>query len=374
MSTSGSGSDILVVAYFSMEIGIDSALPTYSGGLGLLAGDMLHAAADIGLSMAGITLLYRKGYFQQHLDNKGNQSESNSDWSPEKLLTLLPPRVLVTIEVRQVQVQAWRYLVRGEFGRTVPVYFLDTNIPENTPWDRTLTDCLYQGDERHRLCQEVVLGVGGVAILRALGYRSVQAYHMNEGHSAFLTLALMEEQIWGRSYETATNEDREAIRRRCIFTTHTPVPAGHDKFPLDLVREVLGNKRTNFLVTAQYCSEGVLNMTNLALSFSRYINGVSMRHEEISRTMFSNYPVNSVTNGVHGLTWTSLPFRQLYDQHIPEWRRDNLYLRYAINIPSDEILRAHAEAKQELLAEVERRTGVHLGSSGVDSRLCPACN
>ena len=126
-----------------MEFGIDPAMPTYSGGLGILAADTMRAAADLGLPVAGVTLLHRKGYFRQHLDNEGNQSESDADWSPEKFLELLPPRVLVTIAGRQVQVQAWRYLVRGEFGHTVPVYFLDTAIPENTPWDRaSLTTCI----------------------------------------------------------------------------------------------------------------------------------------------------------------------------------------------------------------------------------------
>ena len=343
-----------------MEFGIDPAMPTYSGGLGILAGDTIRAAADLGLPVVGITLLYRKGYFRQHLDNYGNQSESDSTWSPAEFLELLSPRVLVTIAGRQVQVQAWRYSVRSEFGHTVPVYFLDTAIPENTPWDQGLTDHLYGGDDRYRLCQEVVLSLGGVAMLRALGYQRVQAYHMNEGHSALVALALLEEQTWGRSLHAATSADREAVRQHCVFTTHTPVLSGHDDFSLNLVREVLGEERTNLLLTTRSCSNGVLSMTNLALDFSHYINGVSMRHEEISRAIFSDYPINSVSNGVHATTWTSPPFRRVYDQYIPEWRRDNLYLRYAIGIPLSEICQAHSEAKQGLFAEVERRTGVRL--------------
>ena len=350
----------LTVAYFSMEFGIDPAMPTYSGGLGIVAGDTLRAAADLGLAVAGITLLHRKGYFRQHLDNEGNQSESEPEWSPENFLQLLAPRVLVPISGRQVQVQAWRYLVRGEFGHTVPVYFLDTAVAENSPWDQSLTDWLYQGDGYYRLCQEVVLGLGGSAMLSALGHQTVRAYHMNEGHSALVALALLEEQTWGHSLHAVDIADVDAVRRRCVFTTHTPVLAGHDSFPLALVREVLGDERTNFLVAAECCPDGVLNMTRLALNFSRYVNGVSMRHEEISRNMFSGYPIDSVTNGVHALTWTSPPFRHLYDHYIPEWRRDNLYLRHAIRIPLEEIRRAHAQAKQELLTEVERRTGVCL--------------
>ncbi len=350
----------LTFAYFSMEFATDPAMPTYSGGLGILAGDTMRAVADLGLSAAGVTLLHRKGYFRQHLDKEGNQSDSDADWSPGEFLELLPPRILVTIAGRQVQVQAWRYLVRGEFGNAVPVYFLDTAIPENIPWDQSLTDRLYGSDDRYRLCQEAVLGLGGVAMLRALGYHEIRAYHMNEGHAVFTVLALMEEQTWGRGLSAVTDADKEAVRQRCLFTTHTPVLAGHDNFSVDLVREVLGDERTEFLMKTPCNHDGVLSMTNLALEFSRYVNGVSMRHEETSRTIFPNYHIDSITNGVHAPTWTSPAFQQLYDSYIPGWRRDNQYLRYAIKIPLDKIRHAHSEAKQRLLVEVERRTGVCL--------------
>jgi len=356
----GMPADALTLAYFSMEFGIDLAMPTYSGGLGILAADTIRAAADLGITAAGVTLLHRKGYFRQHLDSNGNQSESDVDWSPERFLELLPQRVLITIEGRQLQVRAWRYLVRGESGQAMPVYFLDTAIPENTPWDQSLTDHLYGGDDHYRLCQQVVLGLGGVAMLRALGHRRVHAYHMNEGYSALVVLALLEEQTWGSGLHTVSGAQIEAVRQRCVFTTHTPVPAGHGYFSMDLVRGVLGEERTNFLMDAECCSNGVLNVTALALNFSRYINGVSMRHEETSRSMFNNHPINSVTNGVHATTWTSAPFRRVYDHYVPEWRLDNLYLRYAIKIPLDEIWQAHSEAKQALLSEVERRTGQRL--------------
>ncbi len=348
------------IAYFSMEVGLDAAMPTYSGGLGVLAGDTLRAAADLGLPMVGVTLLHRKGYFRQHLDAQGNQSESHRNWSPEELLEPLRPRVRVVIEDREVWVRAWRYVVRGASGHTVPVYFLDTDLPRNSPWDKTLTDHLYGGDDRYRLCQEMVLGLGGVAILNAMGHKSVQTYHMNEGHSALLTLALLEEQSQGRSLLTLRKEDIEAVRRRCVFTTHTPVPAGHDQFHQDLVRRVLGEERTTALKGAECFLNGALNMTFLALSFSRYINGVSMRHEEVSRTVFPRYPINSVTNGVHAVTWTSAPFCALYDRYIPQWRSNALYLRYAIRVPLGEIQEAHTHAKREMLGEVERRTSLRL--------------
>jgi starch phosphorylase len=353
-------SDFYTIAYLSMEVGLDPAMPTYSGGLGVLAGDTLRAAADLAIPMVGVTLLHRKGYFRQYLDDRGNQSESPSDWNPEGFLEPLKPHVSVTVEGRTVRVRAWRRLVVGVSGHAVSVYFLDTNLPENDPWDRTLTDHLYGGDEHYRLCQEVILGFGGVGMLGALGHRDVRVYHMNEGHSALLALALLEEREKRGGLHTITEADIDAVRHRCVFTTHTPVPAGHDQFPWELVQRVLGEERANFLRSAQCCLDHSLNMTYLALFFSRYINGVSHRHEEISEDMFPNYPINSVTNGVHALSWTASPFQRLYDHHIDEWRQDNLYLRYAISIPLDEIIEAHAEAKRELVAEVDRRTGMRL--------------
>jgi len=266
----------------------------------------------------------------------------------------------VTIEGREVKVCAWRYAVKGVSGHTVPVYFLDTALPENTPWDRTLTGHLYSGDDHYRLCQEVVLGLGGVAMLHALGHEKVQVYHMNEGHSALLTLALLEEQTDGRGLRAATKKDTEAVRQRCVFTTHTPVPAGHDKFSLDMVRRVVGDEQTSALQSVGCCLDGTLNMTYLALVFSRYINGVSQRHHDISHSMFPAYPINSITNGIHAGTWTAPAFQELYDRHIPEWRGDYLYLRYAMSIPLQEIQEAHAVAKRELLAEVKKRSGVRL--------------
>jgi starch phosphorylase len=348
------------IIFFSMEIGLDPSIPTYSGGLGILAGDILKAAADLGLPMAGVSLIHRKGYFHQHLDAAGKQTESPTVWAPEDFLEAMPERVTVIIEGRKVQVRAWRYTIQGVLGRTVPVYFLDTGLPENHPYDQTLTDQLYGGDIQYRLCQEAILGLAGVAMLRALGYEKVQAYHMNEGHSALLTLALLDEKLDRNQLLNITKEDREAVRRQCVFTTHTPVPAGHDQFPLELVQKILGDRSTYLLTLAECWLNNTLNMTYLGLFFSHYINGVAMRHGEISRNMFPNYPINSITNGVHALTWTSDSFKSLFDRHIPEWRRDNLYLRYAISIPREEIAMAHRQAKEELLGALEQKTGVHL--------------
>lgn len=352
-----------IVAYFSMEIGIDPSIPTYAGGLGILAGDSLRAAADIGIPMVGVTLLHRKGYFRQHLDVDGNQRESLVAWNPEDYLEPLSVRSTVTIEGREVRIKAWHYVLPSPVADDVPIYFLDTALPENSDWDRSLTDHLYGGDEHYRLCQEVILGIGGIAILRALGYKDITAYHMNEGHSALLTMALLCEEA-DRS-RLAVNDRRtiEQVRDQCVFTTHTPVPAGFDKFPIDLVRQVLGDEMTKSFMSIECLHDDVLNMTYLALFFSRYINGVSMRHEEISHSMFPGYPINSISNGVHALTWTSEPFQRLYDRYIPQWREDNLYLRYVVSVPIQEIHQAHLEAKQNLLSEIKRRTGIGLSPS-----------
>ena len=337
--------DSSTVAYFSMEIALDPSMPTYSGGLGMLAGDTLRAAADLAAPMVGVTLVHHKGYFDQHLDELGNQSESPTVWEPAKALEPMMAEVSVSIEGRVVKIRAWRFVIKGIGGHVVPVYLLDTALPDNSPWDQGLTDSLYGGDAHYRLCQEVVLGMGGVALLPELGHSHISSYHMNEGHSALLTLALIEQQLKEWSLSSATEDDLHAVRNKCVFTTHTPVPAGQDQFPRDLVRQVLGERRVAVLEATGACRDGSLNMTSLALHGSRYINGVAMQHGEVSRSMFPRYPIRAITNGVHAVTWTAPAFRELYDQHIPEWRHDNLYLRYAIGIAASEVREAHARAK-----------------------------
>ncbi|MGE5730534.1 MAG: alpha-glucan family phosphorylase [Gemmatimonas sp.] len=349
----------MTVAYFSMEIALDKAIPTYSGGLGVLAGDTLRSAADLAVSMVGITLLHRKGYFEQHLDRDGNQTETPVVWRPEDVLEPVDARTSVVIEGRRVAIRAWKYPVRGITGHEVPVYLLDTQLPENSDWDQTLTDSLYGGDSYYRLCQEVVLGMGGAALLRALNCPA-ELYHLNEGHSALLTLCLLEWQLEGRRPFEIDETDLEDVRRRCVFTTHTPVPAGHDRFPLDMVRTVLGEDQLALLDAAHCIGDGELNMTHVALRLARFVNGVAMKHREVSQGMFPSFPIDAITNGVHATTWTSPAFQALFDRRIPEWRTDNLYLRYAVGIPLTEIRAAHAEAKRAMIAAIEQRNGVTL--------------
>jgi len=350
------------IAYFSMEIGLEPGMPTYSGGLGVLAGDTLRAAADLKIPMVGVTLLHRKGYFYQRLDAGGWQREEPVEWVVEDYLEELPQRASLPIEGRSVHVRAWRYEVQGAAGFRVPVYFLDTDLPENAEGDRSLTHYLYGGDAHYRLCQEAVLGIGGVRMLRALGYEELDRFHMNEGHASLLTLELLEEAARKAGRHSATPEDIEAVRRQCVFTTHTPVSAGQDQFPLDLVNQVLGPRQVFHLDQMKhvYCCDGLLNLTFVALSLSHYVNGVAKKHGEVSRLMFAPYVIDSITNGVHAATWTAEPFQALYDRYIPGWREDNFSLRYALGIPAREVWEAHAHAKRELIQYVNRETNAGL--------------
>ncbi|MCI0693906.1 alpha-glucan family phosphorylase [candidate division KSB1 bacterium] len=345
------------IAYFSMEVGIKAEMPTYSGGLGVLAGDTIRSAADLKVPMIAITLLHRKGYFHQHLDASGWQREKPVDWVVENFLKEMPARASVNMEGRTVHLRAWQYEVIGNLGFKVPVYFLDANLPENSEWDRTLTDFLYGGDQHYRLCQEVILGIGGVRMLRALGYENIQRFHTNEGHASLLTLELLDEEANKAGRQSITHDDVEAVRKKCVFTTHTPVPAGHDKFPLDLVHRMLG-RREVYDMREVFCCEGVLNMTFLALNLSHYVNGGAKKHGEVSQLMFARYAIDSITNGVHAFTWVAEPFQELFDRYIWGWEQDNFSLRYALNIPKPEIWQAHIQAKQRLLQYVNDKTGV----------------
>ena len=344
-----------------MEIAINPAMPTYSGGLGVLAGDTLRSAADLGVPLVAFSLIHRKGYFQQRLDPVGTQTEEVQSWNPADFCTEEAARVTVSVEDRIVTIRAWRYNLEGRSGHVVPIYLLDTDVDGNSGWDRGLTDHLYGGDTNYRLQQEIVLGMGGVRMANALGMH-VNVYHMNEGHAALLTLGLLESQLGGGPLGAATESDLAVVRNKCVFTTHTPVPAGHDRFSTEQAIRILGGERTARLQKLGCFHEGLLNMTLLALRFSRYANGVAMQHAKVSRDMFPEFPIDSITNGVHAPTWLSEPVQQMLDAHIPAWRRDNLYLRNAIDLPEGAMLAAHARAKEALLTEVASRTGLVLNT------------
>lgn len=337
-----------------MEIALDERFSTYSGGLGILAGDTLRSAADLGLPMVALTLAYPNGYFRQSLSPDGAQHELPDQWSPRAMLVPTSARISVTVEGREVLVGAWRFDVVGVAGHVVPAYLLDTDLAENAPQDRTITATLYGGDTRYRLAQEIVLGIGGGRMLDALGYRSIQTYHMNEGHAALVALELLER------LPPSRHDSLDSVKAKCVFTTHTPVPAGHDRFEEHLLENVLGDALTSRLRRLGLIEEGMLNMTHLALHASRFVNAVAMRHAEVSREMFPGYAISAITNGVHVPTWVSPAFARLFDRTIPEWRRDSDQLRHAVGIPLDELQGAHRDAKRELFAQIAERTGVQL--------------
>ncbi len=348
------------IAYFSMEIGLKSAIPTYSGGLGVLAGDTLRSCADAGLPMVGITLLARQGYFHQKLDDAGNQIEEPVHWPVNDYLIPVDAHAVIELENRKVQIKAWRYHIEGSGGQVVPVYLLDCDVEDNSEFDRSLTNRLYGGDDYYRLCQEVVLGIGGIRMLRALGYHDIERYHMNEGHSSLLVLELLNE---AKEREGAARVDSDLIakvRLQCVFTTHTPVSAGHDRFPMSLANRVLKQCNPFTDYRDEICCDNELNLTYLALAGSHYVNGVAKKHREISRKMFNGYHVDSITNGIHVDTWLCRSMRQLFDKHIPDWREDNASLRYAISVDKERIWQAHQEAKSELIEHVNKVTNAGL--------------
>ncbi|GAB4383892.1 MAG: alpha-glucan family phosphorylase [Phycisphaerales bacterium] len=346
------------IAYFSLEIGLESSIPTYSGGLGVLAGDTIKAAADIGLPMLAVTLLYREGYFQQELDPQGNQTEQPARWNPESMFTLMTPRITVPIDGRDVVVRAFRQNVVGVNGHVVPVYYLDTDFDENDEAARRIAYRLYAGDTDHRIRQECLLGIGGRRIIRAIGH-DVGCFHMNEGHACFLTVDLLSEFLCKHQIHQIRYDALADVRARCVFTTHTPIPAGHDRFAIERVRAIVGDHPV-FHREDLYGESHVLNTTKLALNLSKFANGVARRHGQVSRDMFPGYQIESITNGIHASTWACQPMRDLFDQYVPEWRRRNDELRLVRRVPSDKLWNAHMQAKQELNAYITQHTDTQL--------------
>jgi len=339
------------IAYFSMEIGIRSEIPTYSGGLGVLAGDTIRSSADLRIPLVAVTLVSKKGYVKQKLMEDGNQIECPDEWDPSKFMTLMPAEVNVRIGGRNVKVRSWLYEYQSLTGGLVPIVFLDTDVPGNTSEDRQITDVLYGGDERYRLKQEIILGIGGVRMLDALNFNP-RKYHMNEGHSSLLTLELMK--------RNDMNPDK--VRNLCIFTTHTPVEAAFDKFSYDLVEDLLNDEFPLDILRAEGGADK-LNMTLLALNLSKYINGVTKAHMEFSKKLFPGHTIWAITNGVHSYTWTCEDFKDLFDRYIPGWANEPELLVRVDGVPSDELWKAHVNAKRDLMDFVNQKTGVNMDLS-----------
>ncbi len=365
------------IAYFSAEFGIHESIPVYSGGLGVLAGDHLKSASDLGLPLVGVSLMYRLGYFRQYLNQDGWQQERypendffNLPLIPENTPDGKPIQISVPFPGREVYARIWRIQV----GR-VPLYLLDTNVPQNTPEDREITGQLYGGDQDMRIRQEMILGIGGIRALRALGVPP-SVCHMNEGHSAFLALEririLMEEQ------HLTFDEAREVVAAGNVFTTHTPVPAGNDAFPPQLMehyfsgylpalkidrRELLALGRQNPNDHAEPVS-----MTVLALRLANVSNGVSKLHGRVSRKMWrglwsdlteADIPITSITNGIHTLSWISPELSQLYERYLgTKWLErpaDHSAWRRVDNIPDAELWRTHERRRERLVVFARNR-------------------
>lgn len=336
------GQKSLTVAYFTMEIGFNAEIPTYAGGLGILAADLMLSARDLRVPAACVTMCWQHGYMHQTINPDGSQLYSETYWNPQDFLTLLPQKVTVKIEGRNVSVGVWALNLNGEAG-DVPIFFLDTNLPENTPEDRAITSYLYGGDGWLRLKQEAVLGIGGVRMLRALGYDDVRVFHMNEGHAAFLTLELLRE----RDFHD------ESVRPSCVFTTHTPVKAGHDVFPYDMAWKVMGDNLPWHI--KKLAGEDALSMTHLALHLSGKSFAVSRVHGLVSNQIFPGERIDFITNGVYLPRWTTPEMQALFDTHAAGWRASpGALMRHCRDIPDDELLRAHRSAKHRLIAEANK--------------------
>ena len=347
----------LLAAYFTMEVAMYPELKTYSGGLGVLAGDYLKSAADLRIPISAVTLLYNYGYFDQKIVGL-RQEERYNRLDPIEYMTELPYTVTIEIEGRAVRVGCARMYYIGNTNFPQPQYFLFTKGNEGRPWDDEITDKLYKkgdNDQNYwRIAQEEVLGIAGAKMLEILAEAGEielpRTYHLNEGHAAFAPLELM------RRHGPA------AARARTVFTTHTPVEAGHDVFDYAKIQAMLG-AYLDGVDLAALGGRGGLNMTRLALNLSRYANAVSRRHGLVSRRMFPEYEIDSITNGVHSRTWTSKVFKKLYDEHFngryfkTNWRADPSLLEAIDRVPDDVICGAHQVAKRNLLEYVRRTTG-----------------
>jgi len=368
------------VAYFCAEFGVHNSLPLYSGGLGILAGDHLKSASDLRIPLVAVGLLYRYGYFRQRLRNDGWQEEQYRETFPNELpITLIKNddgsslRIEVSIRDRNVLAQVWR----ADVG-TVQLYLLDTNIAENVDTDRWVTGHLYGGDRETRIVQEMLLGIGGVRLLRKLGV-TPHVFHLNEGHSAFLTLELAREVIQSRQLKMA--EAIPIVREQCAFTTHTPVAAGNDEFDATLVMRAFGTEylKQLGLTEGEFLALGRVDennnserygLTPLAIRMCRSTNGVSLKHGEVSRALWqklwpektvAEIPITHITNGVHVPTWISPLLRYLFEKYIgQDWEkklRDPATWKEAVaRISDEELWIAHSRLKERLIAFVRYRT------------------
>ncbi|MFX1454717.1 MAG: alpha-glucan family phosphorylase [Promethearchaeota archaeon] len=328
------------VAYISMEIGVDSNIPTYSGGLGVLSGDTVRSAADLELPMVGICLCYSTGYFYQFFNEFGEQKEREIEWNFFYEFDRVPKPITMKIENKDVKISAWQYNVIGQSGHVLPIYLLTTDVEGNEEWMKNMTGSLYDSTSRwNRIVQEMILGIGGVKLLKSLGYNNIKTYHLNEGHGSFAMVELY----------NMMNGDIEKVKEKVVFTTHTPVPAGHDRFKQDLIDKVFEDRIPD-QIKKLADDKGEFNMTFLGMALSRYRNGVAKKHGDISRKMFPQYEIDYITNGIHLPFWVSKPFRKIYSRKWPNWRSNPSVLENAIELDDLDLYDAHIENKFNLIS------------------------
>lgn len=321
-----------------MEVALESDIPTYSGGLGVLAGDTLRSMADLEIPAVAVTLSYSTGYFYQMVDPSGYQTEREIRWDFSSEFDKIRTTITLPLQDKTFKVGAWIYKIVGQTGHIIPVYLLDTDLPSNEHWQRQFTHVLYDATPFQRLVQEMILGIGGANLLAALGYENICTHHLNEGHAAFLALELLQR----------FDGDLDQVKKHTIFTTHTPVPAGHDKFSYDLFNDAFRDRAPENI--KELAGEEFVNMTLLALNTSRYTNAVSQKHGEVTREMFPQFPhIDAITNGVHSVYWTCDQMKEVFDKHVPGWRMKPSLLRRALQIDNDDLWRAHLRAKRKLL-------------------------
>ena len=342
-----------VVGYFTAEIGLWSELHTYSGGLGVLAGDHVKSAADAEIPLVGVTLVYRKGYGRQHLDNDGVQTETYRDLDPAQHMQDTGMEISLPLDGGELWAKVWRADITGVSGHVVPVYFLDTFHPKNSEKHLELGLTLYGGDDWVRIRQEYLLGVGGLRLLEKLGLE-VDGLHLNEGHCTFALLEMLGKGL-----------TREQLAKRVLFTTHTPVPAGHDRFEWEAVEEVLGDllpaDAKQLVIDAGDPEEGRrISMSHLAVALSGPVNAVSNLNAWVASSMFADHHIAPITNGVHHITWTSPMMADLFDKQLPGWREDPTKLAHAGKIPTEDLVEARGIARKVLRELVQTSTGVEL--------------
>jgi starch phosphorylase len=371
------------IGYFSAEFGIHTSLPIYSGGLGILAGDHCKESADLGIPLVGVGFAYPQGYFHQRLRADGWQEDiyeklKREDAPMQSAAASFGDRYVLEFKVGDLRVfvEVWRVNLGA-----LPIYLMDTDVEENTPSDRELTARLYGGDKDHRIRQEMVLGIGGLRVLRSLGIEPA-VFHANEGHTSFMILERVRELVQsGIKFSEAAEE----VQASTVFTTHTPVAAGHDAFPFEMMDrhfrgywDELGLTRDEFMNLGAY--EGSFNMTVLALRMARWKNAVSELHGRVTRRMWKNIfpdhddvvPITHVTNGVHAPTWIASDLAQLFDRHLgPEWvdRHDDVaFWNRVVDIPDEEFWNVHLALKRKMLAFVRERARDRWSIDGVDPR------